>query len=98
MCLLAGYLVGAVTGPDTPERTTATVSSYDTGTGRLCLTGDAVKGQDGADKDGTLCGLWRRGNNVNDVPEKGDKFRFVSVKSKDSAQQRTNVIYGDVVA
>ena len=40
LCLLAGYLVGSVVGPDTPDRTTAEVVSYTTSTSRLCLKGD----------------------------------------------------------
>ena len=32
LCLVAGYLVGTVTGPDTPQRTTAEVVSFDSGT------------------------------------------------------------------
>ena len=39
LCILGGYLLGVVAGPDTPGRTTATVESYDERDGRLCLTG-----------------------------------------------------------
>ena len=42
-CLLAGYLVGAVVGPETQHGTTATVVSFESGTSRLCLEGDSVK-------------------------------------------------------
>ena len=49
---MAGYLVGTVTGPDTPQRTTAEVVSFDSGTEKLCLKGDAIKDQEGVDSDG----------------------------------------------
>jgi hypothetical protein len=97
LCLLAGYLVGAVAGPDTPERTTATVSSYDPGTDELCLTGGGVKDQSGVDSDGRLCGTWRRSSGRN-TPAKGDHFRFVSVVHKGSGDTKSSTaIYGDVV-
>ena len=54
ICLLGGYLVGVLAGPDTTSRATATVVSYDSGTARLCLGGDGVQGQAGLDKDGEL--------------------------------------------
>ncbi len=96
LCLLAGYLVGTVTGPNTPDRTTATVRSYDSHTGRLCLTGDAAGDQDGADSDGTLCGRWSRSGNAL-TPGKGDNFRFVTIQGKDTDKQPANLIYGNVV-
>jgi hypothetical protein len=99
LCLLGGYLIGVVAGPDTPGRTTATVSSYDRGKRDLCLSGDGVKGQSGVDSDGRLCGTWQSNAGARSTPRKGDRFRFVSVLRKDdSAGSRTTVaIYGDVV-
>ena len=94
LCLLAGYLVGAVAGPDTVSRTTAKVASYDSKTDELCLTGDAITDQAGA-KDGELCGVWRRSAG-NTPPHKGDAFRFVSIVSK-SGSNSVTYIYGDVV-
>ena len=52
LCLVAGYLVGSVVGPDTPDRTTATVVSFDADDAKLCLEGDAIKDQEGVDADG----------------------------------------------
>ena len=97
LCLLGGYLVGVVAGPDTPERTTGTVESYNGRTGELCLSGDAVEDQDGADEDGTLCGSWQR-TTASRIPREGDSFRFVS---KVSEQQSTPdddrvLIFGEV--
>lgn len=97
LCLLGGYLIGAVAGPDTPDRTTATVSSYDPADRQLCLTGGGVKDQSGVDSDGRLCGTWQR-NSGRDIPVKGDRFRFVSVVQKASGDSTSSTaIYGDVV-
>ena len=98
LCVLAGFLAGSVVGPDTPERTTAEVVSFDRGDERLCLRGDAVKDQDGVDAQGTLCGTLRRTPN-SQVPRKGDSFRFVSVQTVgkvDGKDRQQVVIYGDV--
>ena len=62
LCLLGGYLIGVVAGPDTPERTTGVVDSYNSRTNELCLTGDAVGDQEGANDDGELCGIWAIGS------------------------------------
>lgn len=104
ICILGGYLLGVVTGPDTPSRTTAVVESYDPATSRLCLTGETVEDQEGAtDDDGVLCGTWRRAGGASRNPEPGDEFRFVSVVSnetRDGAAEgagRVTIIYGDVV-
>ncbi|HSE70730.1 MAG TPA: hypothetical protein VLA97_08220 [Nocardioidaceae bacterium] len=101
ICILGGYLLGVVTGPDTPSRTTAVVDSYDESTGRLCLTGDSVEDQDGVTEDGRLCGLWRRTEGERTLPEQGDPFRFVSVVvdsgPDDTDEVSGTVIYGDVV-
>jgi hypothetical protein len=97
LCVLAGYLVGYVASPDTPDRTTADVVSFDAATSRLCLGGGSVKDLGGADAKGQLCGRWSRGQRSAD-PVKGDHFRFVTVTSngqQGSAPQR--VIYGSVV-
>jgi hypothetical protein len=103
ICVLGGYLIGAVAGPDTPSRTTATVESYDAENDRLCLRGDTVEGQEGATDEGTLCGTWRRTQSSQPVPEPGDRFRFVSMvvdasrEGEPEAAGPITVIYGDVV-
>jgi hypothetical protein len=99
LCLVAGYLVGSVAGPDTPDRTTGTVVSFDADTSRLCLEGEALEDQEGADATGRLCGTLRRNPNSR-VPREGDEFRFVSVATSgemDGRTERQVVIYGDVV-
>ena len=99
LCLLAGYLAGSVTGPDTPSRTTAQVISFDRDSSRLCLKGGATQDQEGAGSDGTLCGTWRQ-NRGSRLPAKGDDFRFVSVSNAgDSEGHRQDkvVIFGDVL-
>lgn len=99
LCLLAGYLVGSVAGPDTPDRTTATVVSFDAGAQKLCLEGDAVEDQEGADSSGRLCGTLRRTPN-SQVPAEGDDFRFVSIRTSGEVNGETKqqvVIYGAVV-
>ena len=40
LCALGGYLLGVVAGPDTAERTTAVVESFDEASNELCLSGD----------------------------------------------------------
>ena len=102
ICVLGGYLLGVVAGPDTATRTTAVVASYDPGTSRLCLAGDGIKGQEGTVVDGRLCGTWRRTQGDQSTPREGDEFRFVSLSVGDAAsgpdgQQPTTVIYGDLV-
>jgi hypothetical protein len=99
LCLVVGYLAGTVTGPGTPQRTTAKVVSYDSGTEKLCLKGDAIKDQEGVDSSGELCGTLRRAPS-SQVPAKGDDFRFVSVESSgevDGKPKQQVVIYGAVV-
>ena len=99
LSLLAGYLIGSVASPSAPERSTATVVSFDSARSRLCLTGDALDGQDGVDADGELCGTLRRTPDAQ-VPRKGEKFRFVSVSQSgedDGKKQQQVVIYGVVV-
>lgn len=76
LCMLGGYLVGVVAGPDTPERTTGVVESYDRTTRELCLSGGSVEDHEGAE-DGHLCGTWQRSTGSR-TPAKGDDFRFVS--------------------
>ena len=103
ICVLGGYLLGGLAGPDTATRTTAVGDSYDAATSRLCLTGDGIEGQEGAVVDGVLCGTWRRTQGSADVPEEGDEFRFVSVSASGAdasgpeGQDPATVIYGDVV-
>ena len=99
LSLLAGYLIGVVAGPDTPDRTTGTVVSFDAVNNRLCLGGDGLKGLTGVDDQGHLCGLWRR-TSASVTPSKGSTFRFVSVSDQDTsadASGHRTVIYGDVV-
>jgi hypothetical protein len=99
VCLLAGYLIGAVAGPDTPHRTTATVVSFDSTGSQLCLKGSAVKHETGTSKDGVLCGTWNHAANAV-MPHKGDEFRFVSTSTKqvhDSKTSELTVLYGTVV-
>lgn len=98
LCLLGGYVLGVVAGPDTPSRTLGEVASYDASTGELCLTGDEVDDQEGAE-DGRLCGVWRR-SSTSKTPAEGDEFRFVSILTEPPEGQqgnRTVMIYGDVV-
>lgn len=73
--LLAGYLIGVVAGPDTPDRTIGVVESYNPSTRELCLTGEAVEDHERAE-DGMLCGVWQRAGN-SATPRVGDDFRFV---------------------
>ncbi|MEO5851557.1 MAG: hypothetical protein ABIQ15_03510 [Nocardioides sp.] len=101
-CVLAGFLVGVVAGPETPDRTTGIVESYDSGSRRLCLTGDGVADREGADDEGGLCGTWRRSLDAA-APKVGDDFRFVTVQGA-APPEGTNaervagvLIYGDVV-
>lgn len=104
LCILGGYLLGVVAGPDTPSRTSATVDSYDDRNGHLCLTGEDIADQEGVTEDGQLCGTWRRTVGGSRLPEVGDEFRFVSVVvdrpppgEDDDAEGPFTVIYGDVV-
>lgn len=103
ICVLGGYLLGVLAGPDTPSRTTAVVESYDERTGRLCLTGDAIGDQEGVTETGRLCGTWRRSVGDEDLPDPGEQFRFVSVvvdqppPGEESEDGPFTVIYGDVV-
>ncbi|MCW2868031.1 MAG: hypothetical protein JWR20_2219 [Marmoricola sp.] len=99
LCVLAGYLVGTVATPGLPERTTATVVSFDTSQSRLCLQGDGVTGQEGVDSQGVLCGTLQR-TPAAVTPRRGEKFRFVSVSQPGEdrgKKQQQVVIYGDVV-
>jgi hypothetical protein len=96
LCLLGGYLIGVVAGPDTPERTTGTVESYDARSNELCLSGDSVDDQDGAE-DGELCGVWQR-TTGSPRPREGDSFRFVSKVSKQQSTPDDDrvLIFGEV--
>ncbi len=99
LCVVAGILVGQLLLPDTPQRTTAEVASFDPTRSQLCLEGDAIDGQEGVDPAGRLCGTLRRTANAR-TPEKGDQFRFVSVRNSREVDGKTDqqiVIYGDVV-
>lgn len=98
LCLVAGYVLGVVVGPEGPDEQTATVASYDAATRELCLEGDAAAAADGADEDGVLCGTWRRGSGQAD-PVEGSAFRFVSVRASDDPDDEGDpvrvLIYGD---
>jgi hypothetical protein len=102
LCLLGGYLVGVVAGPDTPDRTTGVVDSYDSSTQELCLSGDAVSEQEAVNDDGLLCGAWQRSPG-SATPHVGDKFRFVTKRIADDPSDPDGddvaevLIYGDVV-
>ena len=93
ICVLGGYLLGMVAGPDQAAETTATVASYDDAHSQLCLTGKGL--------DGTLCGTWRRGAGAA-TPARGDTFRFVTMSPGSSragdGHAAVTLIYGDVVA
>jgi len=98
LCLVAGYLIGTVAGPDTPHRTTATVVSFKAKTSELCLEGDSVKHEKDVDDNGVLCGIWSHSVGAT-TPRKGDKFRFVSMDTsgvKGSEPRSATVIYGTV--
>ena len=96
LCLLGGYVIGAVAGPDASDPTVATVDSYDPDSRALCLRGDSVA-DDPAAKDGVLCGEWRR-TPGSARPVKGDTFRYVSLdRSEDgNDEDTTTYLYGDV--
>jgi hypothetical protein len=97
ICVLGGYLLGVLAGPDSTNQTTATVVSYDAATERLCLEGDGVKGQDATADDGLLCGSWRRTDTAR-APRKGDTFRFVALSpGRDGGHAPVTLIFGDVV-
>ena len=96
LCLLGGYLIGVVAGPEGPDRETGVVESFDSGTRNLCLTGDSVEDLEGAE-EGVLCGTWQRAAG-SDAPSKGDRFRFVSkVEHGQSGRDDDRVlIFGEV--
>ena len=98
LCLVAGYLIGTVAGPDTPHRTTATVVSFDSKTSELCLEGDSVKDEKEAE-DGVLCGTWSHSVDAT-KPRKGDTFRFIIQDTsgvKGAKPTAKVLIYGTVV-
>jgi hypothetical protein len=94
--VLAGYLIGVVAGPDTPDRTVGTVDSYDPDTRELCLTGDAVEDHEGAE-DGMLCGVWQMVAG-SATPREGDEFRFVSrvAERQEGDEDDQILIFGEV--
>lgn len=97
LCAIGGYFVGYVAGPDTPSHTTATVVSFDGGSAKLCLEGKAVADLPGLDDSGHLCGRWQRSQG-SARPEKGDRFRFVSMRTNSSTGTgKQTLIYGSVV-
>ena len=99
LCVVAGILVGSVLNDGSSDRNTAQVVSFDQGKSRLCLEGDAIKDEDGADADGKLCGTLRRSPNSR-PPAKGDDFSFVVIRTTgelDGKSQSQVVLYGDVV-
>ncbi|RZI88580.1 MAG: hypothetical protein EOO67_12975 [Microbacterium sp.] len=100
LCLLAGYFVGTVAGPEKPERAVATVASFDSSTSTICLEGESVEDEKGLNDEDQLCGLWKPAQGLMKTPSKGDKFRFVSMDTSGSgdADPLTKVIiYGNVI-
>ena len=96
LCLLGGYLVGVVAGPDGQPETTAQVESYDATNEELCLSGDAVADTPDAE-DGILCGTWRHDADA-PTPREGDEFTFVAMTSNRSADgEKATFIFGEVV-
>lgn len=98
LCLVAGYLIGTVAGPETPDRTTATVASFNERTSELCLEGDSLDDVEGLNEDGELCGVWNHSANAV-LPDVGDTFRFVSMDTSgvSGAEPESKVIiYGSV--
>lgn len=98
LCLLAGYLAGSVLATGSGDHPTATVASYDGGSSRLCLEGDALDGLDDVGDDGRLCGTWSHSAGWT-RPHKGDRFRFVSVDRRlaKGSDETGVVIFGTVV-
>ncbi len=97
-CLLAGFLIGVVAGPETPAAANGVVASYESSTRELCLEGDDAAEVSGAD-DGLLCGIWNRGAGSR-APRVGDTFAFLTLETDrdPAADERGRVlIYGDVV-
>lgn len=94
LCLLAGYLIGVVAGPQTADQTVATVTSYSQDAREVCLAGETLSEEDGA-VDGVLCGEWRRSLGATQ-PREGDLFRFVTIERREG-DDATIYIYGDVV-
>lgn len=96
LCMLGGYLIGVVAGPDTPARTTGIVQSYDGSTRQLCLEGDAIEDHEGAD-EGVLCGTWQKAEGAR-TPRKGDDFRFVSRidRNQSGSEDDRVLIFGEV--
>jgi hypothetical protein len=95
LCLLGGYLLGVVLGPEGPDRSVGTVESYDPRGQRLCLSGDAVEDHESA-QDGVLCGTWQKAQGSR-RPGVGDTFRFVaSVKPGRAGDDDRVVIFGEV--
>ena len=98
LCLVAGFLIGTVAGPDAPHRTTAHVVSFNAKTSELCLDGDSVKDEKAADENGVLCGTWSHSADAI-RPHQGDTFRFVAQDAsgvKGSKPHSATVIYGTV--
>ncbi len=97
LCLLGGFIVGAVAGPNAPSLDTAEVVSYTPAGDELCLTGEAVAEEPEA-QDGVLCGTWRRDVGAAD-PAPGDDFRFVLLTNRNNDDGETaTFIFGDVVS
>ncbi|MFZ2502237.1 MAG: hypothetical protein WAW88_06180 [Nocardioides sp.] len=98
LCLLGGFLIGVVAGPESPSADEATVASYDSATRELCLEGEDVAEVAGADGD-QLCGVWNRGAGST-PPKAGDRFRFLTLNTDQEPggdQAGQVLIYGDVV-
>jgi len=96
LCLLAGYIVGAVVHPSGQDRTTAEVKTFNPDNDALCLTGEAVAPLANTD-DNLLCGTWRRDAGSTD-PQPGDEFAFVTMTStRGSDGEKATFIFGEVV-
>ena len=94
LCLLSGYLLGVLLGPDGPDRTVGTVESYDQRGQQLCLSGDSVEGHEAAE-DGVLCGTWQKAQGSR-RPRVGDDFRFVTSTEPGPGGEDRVVIFGEV--
>ena len=98
LCILAGYLAGAVAGSGGADRPTATVASYDADTSRLCLSGEGVQDSAHLDADSQLCGTWSHSRGWV-VPQPGDRFRYVALDRQlaKGSDRSGVVIFGTVV-
>lgn len=100
LCILGGYLVGVVAGPETTGTNTALVDSYDLAEDLLCLRGESIMALAEDATSEVLCGTWQRPQRTprSQLPAPGDEFRFVTVTTRnDEDDESATYIYGDVV-